>query len=439
MLKQIHVNDLKLGMFIHGFCGSWIDHPFWRSSFLLESSQDLERIRASNVSELWIDLRRSIPDVRAEYLSTVQAFVPETGLEEIPAIYEGPESQAEADISGQDVVRVAHQPQTSLDEELLFAVGLCERSRQAVVDMFQDARLGKAVQWGPATELVEEISCSVMRNADALISLVRLKSADEYTYMHSVAVSALMIALAAELGFDEEQKREAGLSGLLHDIGKMAIPERILNKPGPLTDEEMVVIREHPEAGGRILQKGLPPVSSGVLDVCLHHHEKMDGTGYPGRLQGEQITLQARMGAVCDVYDAVTSNRVYRKPWGAAEAMQRMASWKGHFDESVFHSFVRAVGIYPTGSLVLLASGLLGVVLEQHETHLLRPRVMVFLQGKSRQRIRPRVIDLGGADSADRIVSRESAADWGIHDLDALWTGRSTASLLESRQKPRIC
>jgi len=140
-----------------------------------------------------------------------------------------------------------------------------------------------------------------------------------------------MVSLARQLGLSEDLVREAGLAGLLHDVGKMTMPVEVLNKPGSLTDAEFVVMRSHPERGhALLLAAGSIPASA--LDVCLHHHEKYDGSGYPYRLQGEAISLFARMGAVCDVYDAITSNRPYKKAWNPAESLARMAQWTGHFD-----------------------------------------------------------------------------------------------------------
>ena len=289
--------------------------------------------------------------------------------------------------------------------------------------MFSDARMGLAIETEQAAALVQEISDSVLRHPNALISLARLKSADEYTYMHSVAVCALMIALARRLGLAEAKVREAGLAGLLHDVGKMAIPDEVLNKPGKLTDSEFNIVRNHPEAGGKILRDS-GNVSALVLDVCLHHHEKVDGSGYPHRLTGDQISLFAKMGAVCDVYDAITSDRPYKKGWDPAESIRRMAEWsKGHFDEAVFQAFVKSVGIYPTGSLVRLESGRIGVVTEQHEKSLLTPRVKVFFSAKSKAPIPIEVLDLSKLVGREKIVARESQEDWGFRNVEELWSG----------------
>jgi HD-GYP domain-containing protein (c-di-GMP phosphodiesterase class II) len=284
--------------------------------------------------------------------------------------------------------------------------------------MFNESRLGHADDAEHCRPLVAEISESVYRNPGALVSLARLKSADEYSYMHSVAVCALMVALGRNLGLSEAQCREAGLAGLLHDMGKAVIPLEILNKPGKLSDEEFALMRTHPERGHALLQEGRG-VSEAVLDVCLHHHEKMDGSGYPHRLSGEAFTLVARMGSVCDVYDAVTSNRPYKAGWDPAESIARMASWQGHFDGAVFSAFVRSLGIYPTGSLVRLGSGRLAVVVEQNPQALTSPVVRVFFSTSSQLPIPPERLDL--ARSTDRIVARESRSDWEAARLEGLW------------------
>jgi putative nucleotidyltransferase with HDIG domain len=404
MLKRIAVADLRVGMYIQEFCGTWMDHPFWRSKFLLQSQKDLQRIQASSIRELWIDSSMGLD---------VEVGIPCESAEQV---------EAEVDERLSAVVAAPIVARCSLDEEIARASKLCARSKAAVVSMFSDARMGRALEFEEAEELVGEISDSLLRHPNALISLARLKNADEYTYMHSVAVCALMIALARQLGLDEALVRDAGLAGMLHDIGKMAIPAALLSKPGKLTDDEFVTMRKHPLAGGEILLAG-KQTNALVLDVCLHHHEKIDGSGYPYRLAGEQISLFARMGAICDVYDAISSDRPYKKGWGPAESIHKMAEWKGHFDERVFQAFVKVIGIYPTGSLVRLASGRIAVVLEQSPASLLTPRVKVFFSAKAKMPIPQEEIDLADLAGRDKIVARESASDWGVRNLDELWSG----------------
>jgi HD-GYP domain-containing protein (c-di-GMP phosphodiesterase class II) len=201
----------------------------------------------------------------------------------------------------------------------------------------------------------------------------------------------------------------------------MYIPPEILNKPGRLTDNEFDVVRAHPEAGHRMLLEG-KGVSAIALDVCLHHHEKMDGSGYPHKLVGEEISLFARMGAVCDVYDAITSNRPYKQGWDPAESLRKMTEWcKGHFDETIFHAFVRSLGIYPVGSLVRLHSSRIAVVVEQSQTSLLAPVVLAFYSTQRNARFEPVRVELADATAGDGIASREDPAAWNFEDLDSLW------------------
>jgi putative nucleotidyltransferase with HDIG domain len=285
--------------------------------------------------------------------------------------------------------------------------------------------MGKTVDTVGAQRLVEEISDSVSRNTSALISLARLKTADDYTYMHSVAVCAMMIALARQLGLDEEQTRHAGMAGLLHDLGKAVMPMDVLNKPGKLTDAEFTIIKSHPVEGHKMLLAA-GNVDPLVLDVCLHHHEKTDGSGYPKGLKGDEISLFAKMGAVCDVYDAITSNRPYKAGWDPAESLRKMAEWaEGHFDHKVFQAFVKSLGIYPIGSLVRLTSGRIGVVMEQTSKSLTTPRVKVFFSTKSNLRITPVIVDLSLPDTTDKIASREDPEKWRFSDLNELWSGLS--------------
>jgi putative nucleotidyltransferase with HDIG domain len=279
------------------------------------------------------------------------------------------------------------------------------------------------VDVGGARQLVEDISDSVSRNPGAIISLARLKTADDYTYMHSVAVCAMMVALARQLGLDEVQTRSCGMAGLLHDLGKVAMPKEVLNKPGKLTDAEFAVMKTHPTEGYKMLMasNGVDPVA---LEVVLHHHEKMDGSGYPEQLQGEQISLYSKMGAVCDVYDAITSNRPYKTGWDPAESLRKMAEWaNGHFDRKVFQAFVKSMGIYPVGSLVRLTSGRMGVVTEQSARSLTTPVIKVFFSTKSNMRIVPVMLDLSHPSAIERIQNREDPAKWNFPDLNELWSG----------------
>lgn len=403
MIKTIGIDQLRKGMFLHEIHGSWLDHPFWKSRFLLKDQQEIDKLRNAGIKKVSIDVSKGL-DV-APRTPQPAPDPPDT----------------EKSTTGSALGRSTPEPKYSMQAELQRARKICQQSKQQIQSLFSDVRMGKAVSSDQVQGLVGEITDSVTRNPDAIITLARLKTADDYTYLHSVAVCALMIALARELGMDEDTVHRAGIAGLLHDAGKMLVPGKILNKPGQLTDEEFAIIKSHPVKGAEMLQQA-GEVMPEVIDVCLHHHEKMDGSGYPKGLDGQQISTLARMGAICDVYDAITSDRAYKKGWSPAESLGRMTTWcGGHFDEILFQAFVKTVGIYPVGSLVRLKSERLAVVIEQNESSLLSPVVKVFFSVRSGMPLAQEIVDLSRPTTADSIAARESIPKWRFQNLDELW------------------
>lgn len=400
MLKKIAIDQLCLGMHVHKLEGNWLGHPFWKSRFLLDSADDLQRLRASGVKTCWIHTGLGLdvaPPAQACPVTTPVPAAPEPGP--APAVL---------------------PVQRSMAAEMKEAAAIVDRGRDAVAAMFSEARMGRTIDAEGCLTLVDDIAGSLQRNPGAFVSLARLKTVDDYSYMHSVAVCGLMVALARQLGMDEGQCRVAGQAGLMHDIGKALMPLAVLNKPGRLTEAEYTIIRGHPECGHRLLVEG-QGASPEMLDVVLHHHERVDGAGYPHRLPAAQISQLARMGAICDVYDAITSNRPYKAGWDPAESIARMASWKGQFDTTLFAAFVQSLGIYPNGSLVKLASQRLAVVAEQNPANLTAPVVMMFYSMRSQLRIAPQRVDLSRPGCTDRIVGRHADDGAVFTGLNELW------------------
>ena len=410
MLKKINVEQMRLGMHLQELCGTWLDHPFWKSKFVIRDPADLAKLQESGVKACWIDTSKGI--------DVVPSSAPTVAPSPLPPVAVAP--------AAPPPTAPSPRASSSMAEELSRAASLVNQSRAAVMKLFSEARLGRAMEAEQCAPLVEEIASSVWRNPGALVSLARLKTHDDYTYMHSIAVCALMVSLARQLGQDEAQAREAGMAGLLHDMGKALMPLAVLMKPGKLTDAEFDLIKLHPQRGHDLLSSG-SKVPLAAFDVCLHHHERPDGKGYPFGLSGDALSTVARMGAVCDVYDAITSNRPYKEGWDPADSLGRMAEWtkQGQFDPPIYAAFVKSLGIYPNGALVRLQSGRLAVVVEQNEAALVKPRVKVFFSTRAQMPVTPTMIDLSQPGCSERIIGRESNSEWKFPHLTELWAGRA--------------
>jgi len=397
-------------MYVHAMEGSWLHHPFWRKRFLLDSEHDLKRLLDSDIPGVIIDDERGV----APAPKPVSARVTVAGRR--PVVHRVAEQEFQR--RPRPALSAAETP-CSAAEEAKRARNIVTRSKRAVMKMFGEARMGRAIEVTDVAPMVEEISASIARNPLALIGIARLKNKDEYTYMHSVAVCALMINFARTLELDEVLVRELGVAGLLHDIGKMAVPDPVLKKPGKLTDAEYAVVREHSQRGYDLLlqNEDAPAIAA---EVVLHHHEKYDGTGYPHGLKGEEISLYARMGAICDVYDATTSNRPYKDGWAPAESIARMLEWEGHFDRKLLDAFVRSIGIYPAGTLVRLRSNRLGLVVAENKREPTRPRVKAFYVIHDRSLTKPEMVTIGNSLRDDAIIRREAPEHWNLSDWPRL-------------------
>ena len=402
MIRRIASTDLRLGMYIQKLGGSWLKHPFFRSSFLLTNSEDIKSILEAGITDVWID------EEKGDALQNTVTLTP-SPPQESP---ENPIETSQA-TENQSVV------ESSMEDDINRARRLFNDAKPQVMAMYKDARLGKAIDPQTTLPLVNEIDLMVQRNSAAILSVARLKTHDDYTYMHSLAVCALMISLSRQLNLEEDQVKLAGVGGLMHDLGKSLMPLEILNKPGKLSDAEYNIMKKHPAAGAKLLENsGAAPE---IIDIALHHHEKINGMGYPNRLLGEEISLFSRMAAICDVYDAVTSERAYKQAWDPAGTIREMAKWEGHFDKQIFNIFVKMVGIYPVGSLVRLASQRLAVVIEPGVTSLVKPKVKVFFSLRSKAPIQIQVIDLALPSCKDTIEGPEDPSKWHFKHLDQLW------------------
>jgi HD-GYP domain-containing protein (c-di-GMP phosphodiesterase class II) len=333
--------------------GSFFSHSFWRTRFKLTSQSDVDRLISSGVPYVEIDDALGCGPIEVEALqSRSEAHLVDRIGENI------------TDHNRRQSYQLRNLVTPAKRAEYNRAVRSVARSKSVVGKLFDAARLGNDIPVAEALKLVEEIDEMFERGESMLLDVVRMKTADEYTYLHSVAVCALMLKFARYLDMPADEMRECGLAGLLHDVGKMRIPASMLHKPGSLTDEEFEVVKSHAQQGFQTLQS-VPDLPVAALDVALLHHEKIDGSGYPLGLSGEQIPHIARMGAICDVYDALTSDRAYKAAWEPTKAIERMFAADGHFDEALLNAFAKSLNFLALIPMSAMDDSRAGVPLRQ--------------------------------------------------------------------------
>ena len=221
---------------------------------------------------------------------------------------------------------------------------------------------------------------SITRKPGASIWLARLKSQDSYTYRHCIAVAIWCTIIGRQIGLPKKELALLSTGGMLLDIGKLKIPPAILNKTEQLSQREFELVKKHVDLSLKMARESSRTLPKSVLDMIAAHHERFNGGGYPNALQGTQIPLYARIAAIADCYDAMTSQRVYAKPITHAAAIKKMYEWRGFdFQPELIDAFIQSVGIYPTGTLVELTSGEVGIVIRENPGKRLRPQVLVVL------------------------------------------------------------
>lgn len=248
----------------------------------------------------------------------------------------------------------------------------------AIKDVLCKVKNAQSIDTKLITEIVENIVDQVTQDTQTLLRLSSIREIDNYTYLHSIDVCIYSIIMGKSLGLDNKNLRRLGLGAMLHDIGKGKIPTEILFKPGPLTEEEFNIMKSHTTYGYEIITNS-PNLDSTTANIALQHHERWDGKGYPRHLKENNINIFARIVTICDIYDALTANRVYRGRILPHEAAEYIINNNGVIaDPALTNYFVHNVAIYPIGSTVLLSTGEIGRVSEIHSSMPLRPVIDIF-------------------------------------------------------------
>ncbi|WP_374408489.1 HD-GYP domain-containing protein [Pelagerythrobacter sp.] len=399
MLRRIEPSDVELGMFIHKLEGSWFSHPFWKRRFVLEDPSDLAALRCSSVAGVVIDdtlgATSRMPDAAASATSPAPAQLAahEAPLHRnVPSARTGFARAASKDAGGPPPIA----------REFGAARKIADRSRRHISQAFLKARLGKGVAVGDVEPVVEEIYGTVQRNPYAFSGLLRCQRDKEETYRHALSVCALMIALARRMRLSHTETCEAGMAGLLMDVGVGQLPESLASVEGDYRSLRQQLLDQHVLFGHDMLCVA-GDIPEAVLAVSRNHHERMDGSGYPQGLRGEEIDLLSRMAAICDEFDYLVSGGFERPPLDPAAAIEALVAESGTFDPDILRTFIESVGVYPIGAFVRLRSERLAMVVDIDPDDHALPVVRTFHSLASGKPVRGETIRLAQCWGADAI------------------------------------
>lgn len=384
MIKRIPLSALQVGMYIADLNNDWIPHNTQRRRGIVRSEDTLAKIHKLGVTHLYIDTEKGKDSSEGEPVEVVdrsnETLLQKAG--ELPP---------------------AGNPRTDRDDEIPVAIRIHQEAQDLVGTLLQDVKLGKAIDLTPIHELADNLQGSVFRNQNAMACLGRIRDKDNYLLQHSVNLSVLMSIFGKSMGHSDDVLHQTVVGALLHDIGKVLTPDDILHKPGRLTPEEFEVMKLHALHSHQILAS-TEGIGELTIITAAQHHERMDGSGYPVGLKGDAISIYGRMVAIADVYDAITSNRVYHKGMTPTQGLKKLLEWSGdHLDPKLVRLFIRCIGIYPVGSLVLLESGRLGVVVAGNEEDQRLPVLRVIYHTRFRMPIPVETLDLAKPGVQDRI------------------------------------
>ena len=402
MERKVNVAFLKTGMYVSNLDRPWIDTPFLLEGFLIDNEEDLNVLNQYCIF-VYIDPERGLS--AEEY------------IEEIPRL----KTNAYLERFLQDnKKKVNYENKSSTKEEIPAAQTALEDASNQVAHIMENVKEGKNLDIEAVKGVVEPILDSIIRNSEAYMWLSMMQKKSAYTYSHSVDNCALAIAFGRYMGLPKKDLRTLAIGLLMMDMGNVKVPEGILNKAGRLTDPEYRIVKKHVGHGVEILKK-TKGMNEDVVNISLTHHERFDGSGYPNALQGSQIPVYGRMAAIIDCYDAMTSHRPFSAAKSPYVALQNIYNWRGSaFQPELVEQFLQCIGVYPTGSLVEMTNGQVGIVLEQNLTQRMRPKIMIILDEDKANLMEYKMVDLSEQfeDESNLPLNIHRGLDPGVYDID---------------------
>jgi len=371
---KIAAHQVAKGMYVSNLDRPWTETPFPFQGFLVAKESELRGLQ-KYCSHVFIDVEKGISPSSSDMgkPAPLPANIP-------PAPLPRPE--------------VNYENETAVEEEIKIATEVRDAVRGKVVEFVDDIRSGRAPNIQSVKSTMGQMEQSILRNPDAFMWLRQLRKKDSYSYTHCIDCSALAIAFGRQLGLPADQIHDLAIGALLFDIGKTKVPEKLLSKPGKLSEEEFSSVKMHVEFSLGIVDAD-PGITPHTRAMIATHHERFDGTGYPKKLAGGDIPLLGRIAAIVDFYDAVTSDRVYSPAMSPHDAIKYLYKFRNtHYQDELIEQFIQTIGAYPVGTLVELSSDEVAIVYGQNEVRRLLPRVIVVLDENKQPVADPVVRDL---------------------------------------------
>lgn len=401
MIKRISIDKLRPEMYVSDLNCDWIPHHTMQKEGRIPNQAMVNELKRRGIKEVYIDTTRGIDE--SEGLTQNEV-----------------EQQNQKKLNKASLLDMSSAGSVRVEEELLKAGKLHNQAKGIMNNVLNDVKFGKPLETEVFDDLADGMIDSVIRNHNALACLGRIRQKDNYLMEHSINLSVLMGIFAKAMKIDRETMHQAMVGALLHDIGKIMVPDNILHKAGKLDEDEFAKMKQHVVFSRELLKK-TPGIHPLTVNVAAQHHERIDGSGYPEGLTGCQICREGKMVAITDVYDAITADRCYHKGLAPTAALKKLLEWSGsHLEESLVHKFIRSMGIYPVGSLVMLESGRLAIVIEASEKDQTRPIIKVIYHSRLKQYIPSEIIDLSKPTSQDSIKNSVDPDKWKIKIADFL-------------------
>lgn len=405
-IKKIKTKQLKPGMYVDRFDRNWLETPFFRKSVMISNESMIAKISEMGIHEVFIDTSKGEDVADAPTLEEAHA----ESIESIKKIAAEPTAPKVAEEFVNEIAR---------------ALPIRNEAVKVMTKAMQSIKEGHKVDHNSMAPLVDDMVESIYNNSNAMLCLNKIRDRDSYTFQHSVSVCTISTAFCKHMNMPKNISKQVAVGALLHDLGKMYIPNEVLNKPDKLSEAEFEIMKSHVIKAKQAF-KDYDSITAAAENVIMQHHEKYDGSGYPFKLKGEQISQIGLMGAIVDVYDALTADRVYHFGMSPTEALRKLYDWgKYHFKMEMVEHFIKCVGIYPSGTLVVLSGGYAGVILEPSTKGSLRPKIRMVFDVKKNATVDPFDVDLADDNnlSYGEILRVEKPGAFGINPMEQLLKG----------------